>query len=125
MFDRHSFLFSFLFSRLLSGLVNFDGFYLESDPCLVCNNPEVPYNISKLSALKSDARFSTTSHMVKLVGSHNISKVTLRVTDVKRQKMVRHVSFHVDYFTMISTTISLFTQHDKSHAILNLAYGIE
>jgi E3 ubiquitin-protein ligase UBR4 len=79
----------FFVCRLLSGLVDFDGFYLESDPCLVCNNPEVPYNNSKLSAIKADARFSTTSHMVKLVGSHNISKITLRVTDVKRQKMVR------------------------------------
>ena len=75
--------------------MDFDGFYLESDPCLVCNNPEVPYNNNKLSAIKADARFSTTSHMVKLVGSHNISKVTLRVTDVKRQKMVRHSGSHV------------------------------
>ncbi|CAB3995920.1 E3 ubiquitin- ligase UBR4 [Paramuricea clavata] len=80
--------------RLLSGLVDFDGFYLESDPCLVCNNPEVPYNNNKLSAIKADARFSTTSHMVKLVGSHNISKVTLRVTDVKRQKMVKTINLY-------------------------------
>lgn len=29
----------------LSGLVEFDGFYLESDPCLVCNNPEVPFSV--------------------------------------------------------------------------------
>jgi len=26
--------------------VEFDGFYLESDPCLVCNNPEVPFSVS-------------------------------------------------------------------------------
>lgn len=31
----------------LSGLVEFDGFYLESDPCLVCNNPEVPFSVSQ------------------------------------------------------------------------------
>lgn len=30
----------------LSGLVEFDGFFLESDPCLVCNNPEVPFSVS-------------------------------------------------------------------------------
>ncbi|XP_057245015.1 E3 ubiquitin-protein ligase UBR4-like, partial [Malurus melanocephalus] len=30
----------------LSGLVEFDGYYLESDPCLVCNNPEVPFCVS-------------------------------------------------------------------------------
>jgi len=31
---------------MLQGLVDFDGYYLESDPCLVCNNPEVPYTVS-------------------------------------------------------------------------------
>lgn len=30
----------------------FVGFYLESDPCLVCNNPEVPFSPIKLSNLK-------------------------------------------------------------------------
>ena len=29
----------------LQMLVDFDGFYLESEPCLVCNDPEVPYNV--------------------------------------------------------------------------------
>ena len=30
---------------MLSGYVEFDGYYLESDPCLVCNNPEVPFQV--------------------------------------------------------------------------------
>ena len=34
---------------MLSSLVEFDGFYLESDPCLVCNNPEVPFAVSRTS----------------------------------------------------------------------------
>lgn len=38
----------FFFVSTLSGLVEFDGFYLESDPCLVCNNPEVPFSVSLL-----------------------------------------------------------------------------
>ena len=36
----------------LSHLVDFGGYYLESDPCLVCNNPEMPYTSLKLSTLK-------------------------------------------------------------------------
>ena len=32
----------------LQGLVDFEGFYLESEPCLVCNDPEVPYTVSQL-----------------------------------------------------------------------------
>ena len=35
---------------LLQGMVDFDGYYSESDPCLVCNNPEVPYTVSRKMA---------------------------------------------------------------------------
>jgi len=29
----------------LSTMLEFDGYYLESSPCLVCNNPEVPFTV--------------------------------------------------------------------------------
>ena len=51
---------------------------LESDPCLVCNNPEVPYSSLKLSTLKVDTKYTTTTQIVKLSGSHSISKISLR-----------------------------------------------
>uniref|UniRef100_A0A3B4FTU0 Ubiquitin protein ligase E3 component n-recognin 4 n=1 Tax=Pundamilia nyererei TaxID=303518 RepID=A0A3B4FTU0_9CICH len=73
----------------LSGLVEFDGFYLESDPCLVCNNPEVPFSNIKLSSIKVDTRYTTTQQVVKLIGSHTISKVTLKNKYVQRSKKVQ------------------------------------
>ena len=36
---------SHIYSQLLS-IVDFDGYYLENKPCLVCNDPEVPYTVS-------------------------------------------------------------------------------
>lgn len=36
----------------LSQYVELDGYYLESDPCLVCNNPELPMSSIKLSSIK-------------------------------------------------------------------------
>ena len=72
----------------LSQLVEFNGYYLESDPCLVCNNPEVPYSSFKLSTLKVDTKYTTTTQIVKLSTSHSISKIALRIGDLKRQKMV-------------------------------------
>lgn len=36
---------SHIYSQLLS-MVDFDGYYLENKPCLVCNDPEVPYSVS-------------------------------------------------------------------------------
>ena len=37
----------------LSQLVDFTGYYLESDPCLVCNNPEVSFSNLKLMPVGS------------------------------------------------------------------------
>ncbi|XP_046403829.1 E3 ubiquitin-protein ligase UBR4 isoform X2 [Ischnura elegans] len=73
----------------LATLVDLDGYYLESEPCLVCNNPEVPFAPIKLSSIKIDSKFTTTTQIVKLIGSHTISKITLRIGDLKRTKMVR------------------------------------
>ena len=36
----------------LSQYVELDGYYLESEPCLVCNNPELPLSSIKLSGIK-------------------------------------------------------------------------
>ena len=79
----------------LGQLVDFNGFYLESDPCLVCNNPEVPFSPLKLSVLKVDTKYTTTTQIVKLSsGSHSVSKITLRIGDLKRQKMVRAINIY-------------------------------
>ncbi|KAL1020637.1 hypothetical protein UPYG_G00002740 [Umbra pygmaea] len=84
----------------LSGLVEFDGFYLESDPCLVCNNPEVPFSNIKLSSIKVDTRYTTTQQVVKLMGSHTISKVTVKIGDLKRTKMVRTINLYYNNRTV-------------------------
>ena len=78
----------------LAQLVQLNGYYLESDPCLVCNNPEVPYTSLKLSSLKVDTKYTTTTQIVKLACSHSISKISLRIGDLKRQKMVRTIKIY-------------------------------
>ncbi|XP_041369615.1 E3 ubiquitin-protein ligase UBR4-like [Gigantopelta aegis] len=86
--------------NMLQGLVDFDGYYLESDPCLVCNNPEVPNSNLKLSAVKVDSKFTTSTHIVKLVGSHSISKISLRISDLKRTKMVKALNIYYNNRTV-------------------------
>ncbi|KAJ8682718.1 hypothetical protein QAD02_018510 [Eretmocerus hayati] len=76
----------------LAQFVELDGYYLESEPCLVCNNPEVPMSTIKLSSIKVDSKFTTTTQIIKLVGSHTISRITLRIGDLKRTKMVRTIN---------------------------------
>ncbi|XP_069121893.1 E3 ubiquitin-protein ligase UBR4-like isoform X2 [Argopecten irradians] len=86
--------------NMLQGLVDFDGYYLESDPCLVCNNPEEESTNLKLSAIKVDSKFTTTTQIVKLVGSHTISKISLRISDLKRTKMVRVLNIYYNNRTV-------------------------
>ena len=45
----------------------------------------------KLASVKTDSKFSTTTQIVKLVGSYLISKIVVRINDVKRTKMVGHI----------------------------------
>ena len=66
---------SHIYSQLLS-IVDFDGYYLENKPCLVCNDPEVPYSVMKLYQMKSEVRYSPNMMLFKLVGSFNISQVS-------------------------------------------------
>ncbi|XP_022084216.1 E3 ubiquitin-protein ligase UBR4-like isoform X1 [Acanthaster planci] len=88
--------------NMLSGLVQFDGYFLESDPCLVCNNPEVPFSNLKLTTLKVDSRYTANSQIVKLVGTHTIAKVSLRISDLKRTKMVRTINIYYNNRTVQS-----------------------
>ncbi|XP_033353689.1 E3 ubiquitin-protein ligase UBR4 isoform X5 [Bombus vosnesenskii] len=78
----------------LAQFVELDGYYLESEPCLVCNNPEVSMSTIKLSSIKVDSKFTTTTQIVKLVGSYTISRITLRIGDLKRTKMVRTINIY-------------------------------
>ena len=77
--SQNSILFSHANSAIynsLSQLVDFPGYYLESDPCLVCNNPEVSFTNMKLSSLKVDTKYTTSTRIVKLTGSHSIFKTS-------------------------------------------------
>ncbi|XP_013144239.1 PREDICTED: E3 ubiquitin-protein ligase UBR4 [Papilio polytes] len=84
----------------LGTYVELDGYFLESEPCLVCNNPEVPMVTIKLPTIKMDSKFTTTTQIVKLVNSHTISRIALRISDIKRGKMVRAINFYYNNRTV-------------------------
>lgn len=66
----------------------FDGYYLESEPCFICNNIETPVANIKLNTIKADSRFTTNQQIFKLVGTHAISKILIKCTDIRKTKMV-------------------------------------
>ena len=54
----------------------------------------------KLSSIKVDTRYTTTQQVVKLIGSHTISKVTVKIGDLKRTKRVRTVNLYYNNRTV-------------------------
>uniref|UniRef100_A0A8D8THS7 E3 ubiquitin-protein ligase UBR4 n=1 Tax=Cacopsylla melanoneura TaxID=428564 RepID=A0A8D8THS7_9HEMI len=96
---------NYVYSQL-SKFMELEGFYLETSPCPVCNNPEISFSNIKLSAVKIDSKFTTNTQIVKLVGSHTISKISLRIADLKRTKMVK--------------TINIFYNNKSVQAVIEL-----
>lgn len=78
----------------LSGLVEFDGYYLESEPCVACSSPEVPYNKMKLESLKSETKFTDNRILVKCTGSYTIQTVTMNVHDARKSKSVKVLNLY-------------------------------
>ncbi|EEF36461.1 ubiquitin-protein ligase, putative [Ricinus communis] len=78
----------------LSGLVEFDGYYLESEPCVACSSPEVPYSKMKLESLKSETKFTDNRIIVKCTGSYTIQTVTMNVHDARKSKSVKVLNLY-------------------------------
>ncbi|KAL8471843.1 hypothetical protein ACS0TY_029181 [Phlomoides rotata] len=78
----------------LSGLVEFDGYYLESEPCVACSSPEVPYSRMKLESLKSETKFTDNRIIVKCTGSYTIQSVTMNVHDARKSKSVKVLNLY-------------------------------
>ncbi|KAK7266596.1 hypothetical protein RIF29_19245 [Crotalaria pallida] len=78
----------------LSGIVEFDGYYLESEPCVACSSPEVPYSRMKLESLKSETKFTDNRIIVKCTGSYTIQTVTMNVHDARKSKSVKVLNLY-------------------------------
>ena len=82
---------------MLQGLVDFDGYYLESDPCLVCNNPEVPYAVSVAVFLLFQVTMNYTSISIVLsyfTVTRHLSSI-LRSLQSPRQYLLDSSRFHL------------------------------
>ncbi|CAH9092629.1 unnamed protein product [Cuscuta epithymum] len=78
----------------LSGLVEFDGYYLESEPCVACSSPEVPYSRMKLESLKSETKYTDNRIIVKCTGSYTIQSVVMNVHDTRKSKSVKVLNLY-------------------------------
>ncbi|WVZ63924.1 hypothetical protein U9M48_013516 [Paspalum notatum var. saurae] len=86
--------------NMLSCLVEFDGYYLESEPCVTCSCPDVPYSRMKLEALKSETKFTDNRIIIKCTGSFTIQSVTMNVYDARKSKSVKVLNLYYNNRTV-------------------------
>nr|XP_011467865.1 PREDICTED: auxin transport protein BIG [Fragaria vesca subsp. vesca] len=108
----------------LSGLVEFDGYYLESEPCVACSSPEVPYSRMKLESLKSETKFTDNRIIVKCTGSYTIQTVTMNVHDARKSKSVKVLNLYynnrpVSDLSELKNNWSLWKRAKSCHLAFN------
>ena len=57
---------------------------------------------SMLLFVQVDNKFTTTTQMIKLIGSHMISRINIRITDIKKSKMVKTLTIYYSNRTVQS-----------------------
>lgn len=69
-----------------------------------------------------DTRYTTTQQVVKLIGSHTISKVTVKIGDLKRTKMVRTINLYYNNRT-VQAIVELKNKYVHPCVSLSLTLG--
>ncbi|CAG9534491.1 unnamed protein product [Cercopithifilaria johnstoni] len=85
---------SVLFEKLCEFIGSPDISILSKSPCLICSNLDNPMEQLKLSAIKLDSRFTTSAQMIKLMGHFEVSRIIIRLSEIKRSKMVKRFKFY-------------------------------
>lgn len=108
----------------LSSLVEFDGYYLESEPCVACSCPEVPYTRMKLETLKFETKYTDNRIIVKCTGSYTIQSMIMNVHDARKSKSVKVLNLYynnkpVSDLSELKNNWSLWKRAKSCHLALN------
>uniref|UniRef100_A0A0K0D9G1 UBR-type domain-containing protein n=1 Tax=Angiostrongylus cantonensis TaxID=6313 RepID=A0A0K0D9G1_ANGCA len=98
--------------RQMTGLgLGWKTMLMDTSPCLVCFSRKVPHTTIKLNSIKQEARFSANAMMLKLTCHYEISKVIIKLTDIKRILMAS-AKMCCTYICLIESAVELKTCPD-------------
>ena len=72
----------------------------------------------KLYSIKSEVRYSPTMILVKLVGSYTLSQVSIRISDIKRTKMVGNCFYSLTQLEGYTSMTFAFCSGADSESLL-------
>lgn len=79
----------------LHRLYEVDGFYLESEPCLTCNQHDTPLAMHKVEALKAEIRFTDSAQLIRMINAQTIHRVSLNLSEVRRIQPLRSINVYI------------------------------
>ena len=84
---------SFIY-QTLSNILDLDGYYLESEPCLVCNDPEIPFSTLKLDSMKLETKYTSTTKLIQFTHSFIIQSISFTVTNINNSRLVKTINLY-------------------------------
>lgn len=83
-----------LYERL-SSLLEIDGYYLESDPCMSCSASICDASERKecrLDTIRAETKYTANSIMHRLLSVHEVSAVSVKVIDPRRSRRAKTIN---------------------------------
>jgi hypothetical protein len=80
--------------RTLQNVIEMEGYFLESEPCLTCSQQDHPPALHKLEALKAESRFTDSTHLVRLVCAQTIHRYVVFVCWLAHTHTQTHTHTH-------------------------------
>ncbi|UMM10762.1 hypothetical protein L5515_000390 [Caenorhabditis briggsae] len=94
--------------RLMSELgLGWKAIQFDRNPCLVCFQTKGSHDVVKMTSMRQDARYSPNTMIYKLISNYEISKVTIKLSDVKRTKTIKKVSLYYSAKSVESVELKL------------------
>nr|ACI48997.1 hypothetical protein Cbre_JD01.004 [Caenorhabditis brenneri] len=93
----------------------------DRNPCLVCFTAKGNHDVVKMQSIRSDTRWSPNTIIYKLISNYEISKVTVKLTDVKKNKSIRKVSLYYSAKSLESVELKLHPELWRKCASVSVA----
>ncbi|KAL9643652.1 hypothetical protein ABK040_016104 [Willaertia magna] len=86
------------------GCANESEYYLETVPCLVCTNPELPFQTIQMNDIVKGKKFSHSSQYSKFKHSYTIESLDIKITEPKKSKMIRTIEIYYNNNSSLSAS---------------------
>ncbi|CAI5437638.1 unnamed protein product [Caenorhabditis angaria] len=83
-----------LYKQMMELGIGWQAILFSQTPCLICFNRKGGNELMKITTIKRDSRYSTNAMIYKLNTNYEISKIILKLGEVKKTKTIKRVTVY-------------------------------